>query len=198
MKDIEFVNILNENNEENIWEVGEGLYEYPVFNWQTEYIGNSEEVKLESITISTNPTKINYIEGEVFDRSGMVVTATYNNGTSKTVTNYTASPSRALTIADNKVIVSYTEGGITKTADVSITVVANSDPISEPEYVLGDANGDGEVDFSDILTINKHRLGKVMLTGVNLEAADVTGDGKADFSDILQINKYRLGKINSL
>ena len=62
----------------------------------------------------------------------------------------------------------------------------------------GDANGDDKIDFNDILAINKHRLGKVELTGNNLIAADVTGDGVADFSDILQINKFRLGKISKL
>ena len=71
--------------------------------------------------------------------------------------------------------------------------------IVEPEKLLkGDANGDGKVDFLDILAINKHRLGKTQLKGIYLEAADVTGDNKADFTDILKINKYRLGKISSL
>ena len=65
-------------------------------------------------------------------------------------------------------------------------------------FLKGDANGDGKVDFKDMLAINKHRLGKVKLTGVNLEAADVNGDGIADFKDMLKINKYRLGKIDSL
>ncbi len=70
---------------------------------------------------------------------------------------------------------------------------------SEPEKILkGDANGDGKVDFKDILAINKHRLNKAKLEEPYLTAGDVTGDGKVDFMDILQINKYRLGKINIL
>jgi len=69
------------------------------------------------------------------------------------------------------------------------------------EYITilkGDANGDNEVNFRDILVINNHRLGKTQLTGDDLTAADVTGDGKIDFMDILQVNRYRLGKIDSL
>lgn len=62
----------------------------------------------------------------------------------------------------------------------------------------GDANGDNQVNFRDILTINNHRLGKTQLTGDNLIAADVTGDGNIDFRDILQVNRFRLGKIDSL
>lgn len=60
--------------------------------------------------------------------------------------------------------------------------------------VTGDTNGDGEANMSDILQINKHRLGKVLLTGANLKAGNVNGDEKVDISDILKINKYRLGK----
>ena len=69
------------------------------------------------------------------------------------------------------------------------------------EYVVvvkGDTNGDGKADFTDILKINKHRLGKQVLEGAYLKAGDVTKDGKADFTDILKINKFRLGKIQEL
>lgn len=60
--------------------------------------------------------------------------------------------------------------------------------------VTGDTTQDGNADISDILQINKHRLNKVLLTGINLKAGDVNADGKLDMSDILKINKYRLGK----
>ena len=69
------------------------------------------------------------------------------------------------------------------------------------EYILvtkGDVNGDSKADFSDMLSINKHRLGKKLLEGEFLKAGDVNGDGKVDFSDMLKINKFRLGKISSL
>ena len=100
---------------------------------------------------------------------------------------YEISLDRALTKEDTSITISYTVNGTTKTAEVNITVI-----------LKGDVNGDNEVDFKDILQINKHRLGKVQLTGIYLEAAEVTGDGQVDFRDILQINKYRLRKINSL
>ena len=63
--------------------------------------------------------------------------------------------------------------------------------------ITGDVDNNGEADFDDILQINKHRLGKAKLSGVNLLVGDVNNDGKADFDDILQINKFRLGKINN-
>ena len=73
--------------------------------------------------------------------------------------------------------------------------------VGENTYILvvtGDTNGDGKADIKDIMQINKHRLNKVQLTNVYLDAGDVNGDGKADIKDIMQINKYRLGKIANL
>ena len=64
--------------------------------------------------------------------------------------------------------------------------------------IYGDINGDGNADFDDILEVNKHRLGKEALKGVNLTAGDVNEDNVVDFDDILQINKYRLGKIDAI
>ena len=42
-----------------------------------------------SIFIHTPPTKTTYYEGEIFDRSGMVVKATFTGNITRTITNYT-------------------------------------------------------------------------------------------------------------
>lgn len=47
---------------------------------------------------------------------------------SKAVTGYTYSPDGALTVSDNKITVSYTEGGITCTAEQAITVTESGEP----------------------------------------------------------------------
>lgn len=73
-----------------------------------------------NLAITTQPTKTTYIEGQSFDPTGMVVTATYSDGTSGVVANYTYAPTGALTPSDTAVVVSY--GG--KTASVSVTVNA--------------------------------------------------------------------------
>ena len=75
---------------------------------------------VESIAITTQPTKVAYTAGETFDPTGMVVTATYNDETTATVTDYTYSPTTALATTDDTITVTY-EG---KTATVSITVTA--------------------------------------------------------------------------
>lgn len=79
---------------------------------------------LTGITITTQPTKKSYQKGESFDPSGMVVTASYNNGTSKAVIGYTYSPATFTTTGTATVTISYTENGVTKTASLTVSVSA--------------------------------------------------------------------------
>ena len=86
---------------------------------------------LSSIAITTAPTKTTYTEGETFDATGMVVTATYSDSSTDDVTeSCTWTPNGALTIADDKITVSYTENATTKTAELAITVNAYLQPTS--------------------------------------------------------------------
>ena len=83
------------------------------------------EIVLVSISVKTQPTKKEYKEGETFDPTGMVVEATYSDGTTKEVTNYQIS-NQALTVSTTSINILY-EG---KTAQVDITV----NPL--PTYVV--------------------------------------------------------------
>lgn len=89
---------------------------------------------LKSIAVTTQPTKTAYTEGDKFDPTGMVVTATYSDETTKAVSGYKFSPDGALKTTDNKITVSYTEGDVTVKVEVAITVVAKQQP--QPEVVL--------------------------------------------------------------
>lgn len=77
---------------------------------------------LESITIDTPPTRVNFEAGEVFDPSGMVVKAHYDNGDEVILENYNFYPNRPLTEEDTEITISYTELGVTCTAKQPITV----------------------------------------------------------------------------
>lgn len=81
-----------------------------------------EPVALESIAITTPPTKTAYKPGEMFDPAGMVVTAVYSDQTTAAVIGYTVSPSGGLTTSDTTITVSYTQDGTTASATVAITV----------------------------------------------------------------------------
>jgi hypothetical protein len=76
---------------------------------------------LESIEVTTDPTKVTYEAGEYFDPTGIEVTATYNDESTTDVTDsvtYTPTVDTALTVEDTSVTVTY-EG---KTDTVAITV----------------------------------------------------------------------------
>lgn len=82
-------------------------------------------VVLSSIAITTAPTKTVYYEGDALDLSGIVVTATYSDGSEVNVTeDCTFSPVNGATLSteNTDVTVSFTDDEVTKTADVAITV----------------------------------------------------------------------------
>lgn len=93
--------------------------------------GASEKV-LYRIDVIDQPTKTTYKIGEKFDKTGMKVTATYSDGTSKEISNYSFSAA-ALTAADKKVVIKYTEGGVTKEAEVKISVTETGEPNKDGE-----------------------------------------------------------------
>jgi hypothetical protein len=83
-----------------------------------------------SIGVSTLPTKTSYVVGETFNPAGMVITASYNDGSQGAVTDYTLSSPGMSTAGTKTVTVSYTKGGVTKNATFQITVAAYDYDIS--------------------------------------------------------------------
>ena len=83
-----------------------------------------DEKILSSIAITSEPSKKDYVAGENFDPAGMVVTATYNDGSKKVVTNYTVTDGDNLEVGKTNVTISYTENGVTKPATQAIEVKA--------------------------------------------------------------------------
>ena len=85
--------------------------------------GGGGGIKLTGIAITKAPTKTTYTQGETFDPAGMVVTATYSNGATLKCTGYSYEPNTPLADGTTKVTIRYTEGGVTKTAEQTITVI---------------------------------------------------------------------------
>ena len=80
-----------------------------------------EEVKLVSIAVKTNPTKMSYYQGEALDSTGLTLTATYNNGKTETVTTgFTCSALDSSSAGQKTITVTYQ--GLTTT--FSVTVIA--------------------------------------------------------------------------
>ena len=84
--------------------------------------GGGSFVRLSKIEIVSPPTKTSYKHGEQFSSAGMTVRATYSNGATKTVSDFTCLPNRALKFTDEKITVVYAENGITRSAEQSISV----------------------------------------------------------------------------
>lgn len=82
------------------------------------------KVTLSSIDVASNPTKMLYVAGEKFDPSGMVVNATYSDNSTKELKDgeYTYSPTGTLTENNTNITISYTDGGITRETEISITI----------------------------------------------------------------------------
>ena len=95
-------------------------------NISTQIVNITKITKLTGIEITNAPGKVEYIEGQTFDKTGMIVTAIYDNGTREVIEEYTINPERELTQEDTKVIISYTEKGITKTVEQEIAVAIKS------------------------------------------------------------------------
>lgn len=88
--------------------------------------------RLSAITVTTKPNKLTYEYGDTLAIAGMVVTASYSDSQTKTVTDYSCSPTTFSTIGNQVVTVSYTENGVTQTATFNVTV--NRKSVTKPTW----------------------------------------------------------------
>lgn len=75
-----------------------------------------------AITITTNPDSMSFGIGANFDATGMVVTATYSDGSSKVITDYTIVGGTSLSQSLQKVRIDYTENDVKVYAYLDIEV----------------------------------------------------------------------------
>lgn len=124
-----------------------------------------------SLAVTTMPTKTQYDSGDELDLTGIVVTATYNNGTTAVVTSsctFNPDDGDTLTGSNKSVTVSYESLGQIVTTSFAISVTPAVDYISvitrpaKTSYVLGD-----NLDLSGIVVKAHYEGGTVM---------DVTSD----------------------
>lgn len=105
------------------------------------YKDNYTNVKkqLQSITISTKPSKTTYNVNDMIDTSGLKIVATYTDGSKSDVQGWKIDGSTA-NAGSVSVRISYTESGITKVASYVIQVKEKEVP-KETVYVTYDTNG---------------------------------------------------------
>ncbi len=147
-----------------------------------------------SIAVTKKPTKLEYIQGEVFDSTGLVVTATYSDGTTKDVTSLcTLSGFDSTASGTKNIVVTYSS----KTT--SFTVVVQDYVCTFPGFKVPE---DAKIDFEEKIIYMDSSPATGTGTGATLEAqdnigntiefqvvvyGDVTGDGVTDVLDASQI-----------
>ena len=155
---------------------------------------------IEKIEITEMPEKTTYSGGEIFDPTGMEVTATYVNGTTRDITNYITFNEEPLTAEDTTFTISF-EHVMYHNAETGNSIEAGVDtttPTATLELIvitetLGDVNSDGIIDKSDVQAVLDYEAQNN--TELRIETADVSGDGVIDSNDAVLIAQYVAEKI---
>lgn len=141
---------------------------------------------LQSIAITTPATKLSYKIGEQLDLTGLVVTGTYSDATTKaetitadTVTGFNSS------VAAADQLLTITVNGKTVTYNVQIATT----------ILIGDVDGNAKVQAYDALMALQIATGKKVGSAAEINAADVGKSGKVEVFDALRILQYVIGKI---
>ena len=157
---------------------------------------------IEKLELTASPNKTSYVIGDVFDPTGMVVTATYANGKTRDVTKYVSWNGEALTEDDSTFTISFEyvmyhnqENGTGMDAGVVTTTPTVTLELTVTEGILGDVNSDGIVDEKDAQMLLDHEA-QLLDTKLNLRVSDVSGDGILDSNDAVLISQYIAGKFS--
>ncbi|MCC8080973.1 MAG: hypothetical protein LIO80_02990 [Lachnospiraceae bacterium] len=136
----------------------------PALSWET--AAYEAPVSLTGIEVTQAPDKISYKTTESFDPSGMVVTATYSDGSTVQVSDYTWSPTDTLSEDVTQVVISYNDyltvvDDVTATVDISVgqQVYTVTFDCADGTYIYVGSGGTGYETITD-------ESGKV--TGVNV------------------------------
>jgi len=155
---------------------------------------------VEKIEVTTMPQKTQYAAGETFDKTGMVVTATLLDGSTRDVTDMVSASSEPLTDGTTEITLQFgrnqtmyrnaTANGEKMTAGNKIAAITTTVQIrvGESTVTWGDVNGDGKVNSTDAVLILRYaaQLG----VDIDTAAADVNGDGKINSTDAVLILRY--------
>ena len=132
-------NVFGGYSTSNVTAAGSEYYDLELFKYTEAQTTKS----LDSITLDTSDAPTTFNVGDTFSYEGLTVTANYDDGTDDIVTPTSVSTPSLSSAGQKTVTVSYTEGGVTKTATYTITVNAVSlvsIEVSEPKtaYYVGD------------------------------------------------------------
>ena len=155
---------------------------------------------IEKIEVTKQPNKTQYNAGEIFDKTGMVVTATFLDGSTRDVTDMVSAPAGTLVDGTTELTLQFgrdqtmyrnVEANNSKmNAGSLISPITTTLQIrvGEGTVTWGDVNGDGKVNSTDAVLILRYaaQLG----VDIDTAAADVNGDGKINSTDAVLVLRY--------
>ncbi len=129
---------------------------------------------LSSIAVKTAPTKVVYTEGDKFDPTGLVITATYSDASTQEIayseneSDFTFAPSLTTALLESNTSVTITYGGKTCTQDITVNAAPHyTVTIIEPE--------NGTLNVKNGETVVKNGDGFISGTVLTIEATPATG-----------------------
>ena len=127
------------------WSQGKDCLNYTILHQEEPELAFK---KLDSISIVSLPNTTNYNVGDTFSATGLAIRVKYNNGSYNTITSgFEVSTPDMSTVGTKTITVTYTEGGVEKTAtfDINVTeVVKEEESITikslptKKRYVVGE------------------------------------------------------------
>ncbi len=146
--------------------------------------------ELTGIEITNPPTKTDYVAGENFNKDGMKITVSYNDGTSRTLSDeeYTVVDGNNLQEGKTTVTIRYSEGGISIDKTVNIIVLKGESILKEDSQY--------KVDLTDeVLYITKvmpktsiEIFKKELVEGYDIDLYDVEGNKISNDAEYVKTN----------
>lgn len=141
------------------------------------------EKSLTGITITSLPEITEYVQGQKFDKSGLIVHATFDNGTKTLIDNYELSAFDPQLLGVQTIKVSY--NGFSESFDVNV--------IERDIYELpGDLDGNGVRSVTDLIMLNSYLENGEAESKIEKERyylMDVNLDGKVNADDVDALSK---------
>lgn len=179
---------------DTVWAISPDINDgYP---YLVSIFGEPEDTTVSVTGVTLDKTTLSLNKG---DTATLTATVAPSDASDTSVTWVSSAPD--VVSVDNGVLTAVSDGTATITvttvdggftAECTVTVTSSASSV-----LVGDANGDGDVDFVDAITVLKHDAGVSYLTGDRLTAADTNNDGDVDFVDAIQILKFDSGLISS-
>jgi hypothetical protein len=132
-------------------------------------------IKLTGITVTTLPKKVRYKVKETFDPTGITVTANYDDGTSKTVTDYAMTQPDMTTHGSKTITITYEDKATTfEIMVIDVSGIEVTAPPKKTRYYEDDIFSSEGIEISLIYTDGS----KEKITGYSLSKPDMSSGGE--------------------